>query len=49
MIKTKELVEEIDKDWMALIIEAKKIGISKEIVREFLNQNHMQTAVRKNS
>ncbi|MGG5252256.1 anti-repressor SinI family protein [Neobacillus sp. SM06] len=48
MIKTKELAEEIDRDWMALMIEAKKMGISKEIVREFLNQNDIREAICKN-
>lgn len=32
-------VEGMDLEWKVLILEAKKLGISKEMVRDFLYQN----------
>ncbi|MEH7110475.1 MULTISPECIES: anti-repressor SinI family protein [Bacillaceae] len=34
-------LETVDKEWLALILEAKEIGISIEEIREFLSQNGM--------
>ncbi|WML46457.1 anti-repressor SinI family protein [Neobacillus sp. PS3-40] len=31
-------VEDMDVEWMALILEAKKLGITKETIRDFLDQ-----------
>jgi len=36
MIITKGEVEVIDQEWMALILEAKDLGLSIEAVRDFL-------------
>lgn len=43
MIKQKEVIEELDIEWMKLIIEALEMGMTKEEIREFLNhqQGHM--------
>lgn len=38
MVKTEVFVEEMDMEWLELMVEAKKIGITKELIREFLNQ-----------
>lgn len=35
-----EQMEKLDKDWLALITEAKKIGLSVEDIRNFLSGNH---------
>jgi hypothetical protein len=42
-------VESLDPEWLALIIEAKNIGISKEAVRNFLNQTDVKELVIENS
>jgi hypothetical protein len=34
-----KMIEDMDVEWMALILEAKKLGITKETVRDFLDQN----------
>ncbi|MGG1401674.1 anti-repressor SinI family protein [Bacillus salipaludis] len=41
MRNTECIVEVMDQEWIALILEAKKLGIDKETVRTFLNQNDM--------
>lgn len=38
MIDTREYNSGVDLEWMQLILEAKKIGIEKEDIREFLNK-----------
>jgi hypothetical protein len=40
-------VESLDPEWLALIKEAKNIGISKEAVRNFLNQQDAKELVTK--
>ncbi|MDQ6596034.1 anti-repressor SinI family protein [Bacillus salipaludis] len=42
MRNTECIVEVMDEEWIALILEAKKLGIDKETVRTFLNQNDMK-------
>ena len=32
-------VEELDYEWMMLILEAKKLGIQKDEIRKFLDEN----------
>ncbi|XJZ27886.1 anti-repressor SinI family protein [Bacillota bacterium Lsc_1132] len=49
VVKTDLLVEEIDTEWIKLMLEAKKIGITKDIVREFLNKNGIRETYIKNS
>ncbi|WP_141430592.1 anti-repressor SinI family protein [Bacillus sp. 03113] len=39
MVKTKNLLDGLDEEWIQLIIEAKKIGIEKEEIRHFLNKD----------
>ncbi|MFZ7945797.1 MULTISPECIES: anti-repressor SinI family protein [Bacillaceae] len=41
MFITNSEVNVIDQEWVALILEAKKLGISIEDVREFLNQDSL--------
>ncbi|MCM3667182.1 anti-repressor SinI family protein [Mesobacillus subterraneus] len=36
MIKEKAIFEELDTEWMQLIMEALEMGINKEEIREFL-------------
>lgn len=42
MIKQKEVIEELDIEWMKLIIEALEMGMTKEEIREFLNNQQGQ-------
>lgn len=42
MVKTENIFEVMDEEWMALILEAKDLGITKESIRDFLNQNGVQ-------
>lgn len=37
LIKEKAIVEELDAEWMKLILEALEMGLNKEEIREFLN------------
>lgn len=39
MVISKSKMDGMDAEWFALILEAKKMGLSMEAVREFLNQN----------
>ncbi|MFF2448509.1 anti-repressor SinI family protein [Neobacillus sp. NPDC058068] len=39
MINRKAGLEEIDQEWLQLILDAKNIGMVKEEIREFLIQN----------
>lgn len=40
MMKAQELVkEELDYEWMMLIMEAKQLGIDKDEIRKFLSNN----------
>jgi hypothetical protein len=38
MVITESEVEVIDQEWMALILEAKELGLSVEAVRDFLTE-----------
>ncbi|MDQ1004903.1 hypothetical protein QFZ28_005443 [Neobacillus niacini] len=38
----------IDAEWLALILEAKEAGISKETILNFLHQNEVKEVVLKN-
>lgn len=42
MVKPNNANEVMDEEWMALILEAKELGITKETIRDFLNQNGVQ-------
>ncbi|MFD0828442.1 anti-repressor SinI family protein [Neobacillus sp. M.A.Huq-85] len=42
MGNTEGIVEVMDEEWITLILEAKKLGIDKETVRTFLNQNDVK-------
>ncbi|MDQ0155559.1 antagonist of SinR [Robertmurraya andreesenii] len=44
MIEAKGCVEGLDTEWVKLILEAKRLGISKEEIREFLNSNSYKQA-----
>lgn len=40
MIETSEVtLEELDYEWMMLILEAKKLGLEKDEIRRFLGEN----------
>lgn len=41
VIEVKENIEGLDIEWMELIKEAKKLGIKKEEIREFLSKNSL--------
>lgn len=43
MIKEKAVVEELDTEWMKLILEALEMGLNKEEIREFLNNHNGQS------
>jgi hypothetical protein len=38
-------VIDLDLEWLSLIIEAKELGISKESVRNFLNQREVSESL----
>lgn len=38
MIEVRTSIEGLDMEWLELIKEAKKLGIEKEEIREFLNK-----------
>jgi hypothetical protein len=42
-------LENLDQEWMALIMEAREIGLGKDLVRDFLNkhENEMLQAAAK--
>lgn len=43
MLETSEItVEELDYEWMMLIIEAKKLGLEKDEIRRFLGGNEIR-------
>jgi antagonist of SinR len=43
MFETRDiLVEELDYEWMMLILEAKKLGIQKDEIRKFLDENEIR-------
>ncbi|WP_084362038.1 anti-repressor SinI family protein [Robertmurraya korlensis] len=43
MLETHEVtVEELDYEWMLLILEAKKLGIQKDEIRKFLGENEIR-------
>lgn len=39
MIVSESQVDAIDKEWFALILEARQLGLSIDVVQEFLNQD----------
>jgi len=45
MIITEREVDVIDQEWMALILEAKELGLSIEDVRDFLNRDSQEEPV----
>lgn len=38
----------MDAEWLALIVEAKELGISKELILDFLHQNEVKEILVKN-
>lgn len=43
MLETRDFtVEELDYEWMMLILEAKKLGIKKDEIRRFLDENEIR-------
>jgi DNA-binding transcriptional MerR regulator len=42
VVKIDNTIDVMDEEWMALILEAKELGITKETIRDFLNQNGVQ-------
>lgn len=43
MLETREFtVEELDYEWMMLILEAKKLGLKKDEIRRFLGENEIR-------
>lgn len=49
MIITEREVDVIDQEWMALILEAKELGLSLEEVRDFISQQDALILNTKNS
>lgn len=47
MVITESKMEVIDEEWLALIFEAKELGLSLDEVREFLSQNQINELVTK--
>ncbi|WP_082677282.1 anti-repressor SinI family protein [Bacillus sp. FJAT-29937] len=37
-METKAFIDRLDQEWIQLILEAKKLGVEKEEVREFLQK-----------
>lgn len=48
MIQEKSLPEELDIEWTQLILEALRLGIAKEEIREFLSGNKKMEVTYKN-
>jgi hypothetical protein len=42
------MINGMDAEWLALIVEAKELGISKESILNFLHQNEVKEVVLKN-
>jgi antagonist of SinR len=42
VVETERKVERMDEDWVALILEAKELGITKESVRDFLTHQDVK-------
>jgi hypothetical protein len=45
VVNTSRVVEGLNLEWLALIMEAKDLGISKEAVRNFLNQREIEQQI----
>ena len=48
MVITDNRMNGIDAEWFALIVEAKELGITKETILDFLNQNETSAELVKN-
>ncbi|UQD52103.1 hypothetical protein C0971_08815 [Bacillus methanolicus] len=48
MFKTKVNIKALDYEWIQLILEAKKLGIEKEKIREFLKREGLKKLVIEN-
>lgn len=48
MVITDNRMNGIDAEWFALIVEAKKLGLSKETILDFLHQNEISPVLVKN-
>ncbi|MDR6999132.1 anti-repressor SinI family protein [Neobacillus niacini] len=47
MVNTERTMDVMDEEWIALILEAKKLGITKETVRTFLAQDDVKVHTKK--
>lgn len=45
---TESMMNGMDTEWLALIVEAKELGISKETILDFLHQNEVSEVLVKN-
>jgi hypothetical protein len=45
---TESMMNGMDAEWLALIVEAKALGISKETILDFLHQNEVREVLVKN-
>ncbi|MFP7299126.1 anti-repressor SinI family protein [Neobacillus niacini] len=48
MAVTDSVTNGMDAEWLALIVEAKALGISKETILDFLHQNEIREVLVKN-
>ncbi|WP_238579279.1 anti-repressor SinI family protein [Neobacillus niacini] len=48
MAITDSMMNGMDAEWIALILEAKELGISKESILDFLHQNEVREVLVKN-
>jgi hypothetical protein len=48
VVISESIIDGMDVEWVALISEAKRIGLSKELVREFLHRNEVKETLVEN-
>jgi hypothetical protein len=48
VIVTESMMTGMDAEWLALIVEAKELGLSKELILDFLHQNEVKENLIKN-
>jgi hypothetical protein len=48
VVITNSMMNGMDAEWLALIVEAKELGLSKETILDFLNQNQLREVLIKN-
>jgi hypothetical protein len=42
MLTEEIMADGVDTEWLALIVEAKELGLTRELVREFLQRNEVK-------